>query len=419
MLQLRLLYQYKEKSSVHWNFGDGATSISPYPAPHVYPGTAAYTVCLIATNGCGTDTLCTSINICTPPVASFNSNYSALTGTFTNTTPTPISTTFLWTFGDATATNIVNPIHLFNASGAMNVCLTATNICGTTSICETDTVYCAPLMSQGICMVTVDTSNNHNIIYWDKTGLTGVDSFRIYREVATGVWSHIASVADTALSEYHDNAADAFVSQWAYKIAVLDTCGVELPKSLYHYTIHLQLLGGGNLQWSFYEIESTPNPVNFYQVYRDDYNTGNFLPISLTIPGSFNTYTDINYALYPSANYLVQVDWSISCSPTRTAINTSHSNIHHQSFATAMLSADEINNSIQVYPNPANEKVIIELGNLIGQHLKIMNAIGQVVYDTEIKNKKIEIDLSDLANGIYTVQVQTTNGTVVKKLVKN
>ena len=69
--------------------------------------------------------------------------------------------------------------------------------------------------------------------------------------------------------------------------------------------------------------------------------------------------------------------------------------------------------------NPANEKVIIELGNLSGEYLKIMNAIGQVVYDAEIKNTKIEIDLSDFANGIYTIQVQTAKGIVLKKLVKN
>jgi len=83
-----------------------------------------------------------------------------------------------------------------------------------------------------------------------------------------------------------------------------------------------------------------------------------------------------------------------------------------------------INGSIQnsellIYPNPANDKVIIELGNLIGEYLKIMNAIGQVVYDAEIKNTKIEIDLSVFANGIYTIQVQTAKGIVLKKLVKN
>jgi hypothetical protein len=77
------------------------------------------------------------------------------------------------------------------------------------------------------------------------------------------------------------------------------------------------------------------------------------------------------------------------------------------------------NNELLIYPNPANEKVIIELGNLSGEYLKIMNAIGQIVYAAEIKNTKIEIDLSDFANGIYTLQVQTAKGIVLKKLVKN
>ncbi len=406
-------------STFQWDFGDGATSISPFPPPHLYPSTAAYTACLIASNGCGADTLCNALNICTPPVASFNSNYTALTGIFTNTTPSSSGNSYLWTFGDGTATNFVNPTHQFGLSGNNTICLTATNSCGTNTFCLTDTLFCAPFMDQGICMVTVDTANNHNIVYWDKTGLTGVDSFRIYREVATSVWSHIASVAFADLSEYHDNVADAAVSQWAYKIAVLDTCGNELPRSLYHYTIHLQVLGGGNLQWSLYSIEATANPVNFYQVYRDDFGTGNFLPISLTIPGTFTSYTDINFASFPLADYMVQVDWNISCTPTRIAINTSHSNIRHQSISAIGISENDRASAVTIFPNPANDKVMIEVENLIGQELKIMNALGELIFNTKIKDKKTAVDISSFSNGIYSIQIETENGRIVKKLVKN
>ena len=46
------------------------------------------------------------------------------------------STLISWDFGDGSNSSESNPTHTFNSSGTFNVCLEATNECGTTQICK-------------------------------------------------------------------------------------------------------------------------------------------------------------------------------------------------------------------------------------------------------------------------------------------
>jgi PKD repeat protein len=74
-----------------------------------------------------------------------------------------------------------------------------------------------------------------------------------------------------------------------------------------------------------------------------------------------------------------------------------------------------------LYPNPTNGMVIIELqGGSRMQSLKIHNMKGQLVKENVFSNTMISnIDVSDLAKGIYTMTIQTDLGVVVKRLEKN
>jgi photosystem II stability/assembly factor-like uncharacterized protein len=67
-----------------------------------------------------------------------------------------------------------------------------------------------------------------------------------------------------------------------------------------------------------------------------------------------------------------------------------------------------------IYPNPFNEKITIAT-NIKGQQVKIVNALGLVIFDAVIKNEKTEFDLSHHSNGIYFIMV----GNVSMKIIKN
>lgn len=272
---------------------------------------------------------------------------------------------------------------------------------------------------QPACVVTVDSATaSYNILVWEKPiDISAIDSFIIYREITTGNWQQIGAKHRDSLSQFKDMSVNPNSTAYAYKIGVLDTCGVYGAYNMYHKSIHLQYLSNGNFQWTLYEIESTSNPVASYNFYRDNAGTGNFQFLQ-TIPGTNDTYQDVNYLLYPNAQYRVDVNWLSSniCTPTRAGVNTSRSNIKNAGLNGNTIS-EEILSGISVYPNPANEILNINYGNISGNtEIQIFDAIGKLVFSS---NEKLNsIDISGFADGVYTLQVKTAIGIKNLKVVK-
>jgi len=271
-----------------------------------------------------------------------------------------------------------------------------------------------------LCLISVDTNSTHNIIYWEKPITALVDSFFIYREITTDTYSKIAAVAYEALSEYYDYEANPNLTSYKYKISVLDTCGFEGEQSDYHNSIHLLNLGNGNLLWTLYEIEHTSNPVTYYRVYRDDFGTNNFQPINSSIPGSNTTYTDVNYSSYPNAKYVVDVSWGISCTPFRSTAITSRSNQWSDNLVNI---ENELENQIQIFPNPANDNVTVEFSsNIKPLKIEIYNSLGELIFTSffskiETASGKIKIEVVNFADGIYTLAETSQSGKIFKKLI--
>ena len=96
-----------------------------------------------------------------------------------------------------------------------------------------------------------------------------------------------------------------------------------------------------------------------------------------------------------------------------TALAASH--YIHVNF-TLVDAIDENNtNLIQVYPNPTMGEVIIEAEGL--SHIQIVNLQGQTVYNTNVVDEQIHIDLSQMAKGIYLMHIEAKGRQVVRKIV--
>ena len=99
---------------------------------------------LFLTNNLGTNNTTPSEPVgVPPPVANFSSSVSSgvapLQITFTDkSTNTP--TSWLWSFGDNTISNLQNPTHIFANSGTYSVSLTATNEGGSNRVVKQITV---------------------------------------------------------------------------------------------------------------------------------------------------------------------------------------------------------------------------------------------------------------------------------------
>lgn len=119
-----------------WDFGDGGTATSQNPT-HTYSSPGTYTVCLIATNSCGSDTTCSAITVsCPGPGADFSTNINQGTVVFTdNSTNGP--TSWAWDFGDGNTSTSQNPTHTYTTSGMYTVTLVVVNACGADTFSQT------------------------------------------------------------------------------------------------------------------------------------------------------------------------------------------------------------------------------------------------------------------------------------------
>ena len=213
--------------------GDGTATVAPSggTAPYYYswsnsqsnpaivglfPGD--YTVNVTDNNTCLTSNI---ITISEPPALVLS--MSKTDATCGNTDGSASLTTsggtspyvYLWSTGSS------NTSIFALAAGTYSVTVTDTNSCTATDSIEIITV--AP--QQPICIITVDSSSTRNIVVWEKPVTTGLDSFRIYREIAGLGYSHVGSVDYNSLSEFVDstNGVNPVLTSYRYKISVVDS----------------------------------------------------------------------------------------------------------------------------------------------------------------------------------------------------
>ena len=75
---------------------------------------------------------------------------------------------------------------------------------------------------------------------------------------------------------------------------------------------------------------------------------------------------------------------------------------------------------VRMYPNPAANQVTIDLQNTTANEIRMVDLYGRIVVKKSVNSQSEVIDLSNLAHGMYFVQI-CNNGKieVTRKLMKN
>jgi PKD repeat protein len=190
-----------------WDFGDGGTSTQQNPI-HSYPQPGTYTVCLIATSPCGSDTTCASVTVCALPVSNFTQTQAGQTVSFTNLSSA--ATNYAWTFGDGNTSTQQSPTHTYTGTGIYTVCLVASNTCDSDSFCAQINVCALP----GAAFTSSAQANPQQIAFTDQS--TG--------PVTSWFWDF--GDGQTSGQQNPTNTYAA-AGQYTVCLTVTDTCGSD------------------------------------------------------------------------------------------------------------------------------------------------------------------------------------------------
>ena len=69
---------------------------------------------------------------------------------------------------------------------------------------------------------------------------------------------------------------------------------------------------------------------------------------------------------------------------------------------------------ITLWPNPTKDKVNIDAPNI--QHISVMNVTGQTVYNGDMDDSIVTLNLSQYGAGIYIIRITTANGIMVRRV---
>ncbi len=367
-------------SSWMWDFGDGSTSTVANPV-HNYTVNGTYDVTLIAGNSFGVDTLTRTsvVSISRPAAPTFVEDTACIGQSATLTANAtgaiswytsefggnPIATGSTVTLNNLTADSTlwsesleVAPIQIVGP--ITNTIGTGRNFTGTQYL-EFDVLEKIELVS---VRVYAGSSGNRTIELRDNNGVV-LQS--LTRFIPSGAFRVNLNFVIEPGTDYQLGTAASAGGPDLYR----NNGGVSYPYTLANKVI-IQRSSAGT------------NPVGFYYYF-------------------YNWRVKSLDCLSPRAAAVAKVDSSCS-------VTTSIGEIATES------------NALKVYPNPASAQLVVDFSTIDGvQQIKINDLTGKLIYSENniIAKQSTNLDVSEWSEGIYFVRVETTNTSIVRKIVVN
>jgi hypothetical protein len=292
-------------------------------------------------------------------------------------------------------------------AGKVYVLVIDTNFCyaGDSTIIGYKPVY----NNEVICAINTDTASGLHTIIWNKTQDMGIAQYRIYGSLTSGSgFTLLDSVPFTANSVYEDSEATHLNKIYYYQLHAVDSCGNESNASGTQsnlFVIGQTIAGVNQLNWV---LPMGTMGIQNILIWRS-INGAAFTQIA-NLPASSTTFSD---SILPAGEYtyFLELNQNPACnfSGSSQAKFTSNSVLLSMNTGIKELA---IPTFYTIYPNPSSGKLfIIATTNQFGiEAVEIYNAQGTKVFSQNYSNSQnIEIDMSELAVGIYHVKVQAKN----------
>jgi len=164
---------------------------------------------------------------------------------------------------------------------------------------------------------------------------------------------------------------------------------------------------------SLFQLDLTTYFIDTSVSYSGNNLYSNFIADSYQWVDCDDGYSSIPGAHYPifsaseNGNYAIILTMG-SCSDTSSCIPVT----------SVEVASNQFENEISIYPVPFSDEITIEDENDFNQwSFKILNALGQVVYNGNVINKTI-VQTEKFASGVYFVRFENDNSFFYKKIIK-
>ena len=348
-------------------------------------------------------------------------------GTFTTTAPVPSTTTAgTYTYYVSQA-NVGNDESMRAAITVVVNALPATptiTASGSTTFCTGGSVDLTSSAATGntwstnatTTTITVSTTGNYTVTVTDANGCVSA-STPISVNVSNAPTPTISASSTQACSgdvvTVTASAADSYswsTGETTQSIQVSNTASVFVT-----VTNANACNGVGQSATTNITFTATPTAAGSFTT------AGNIVTFTNTSTGAasyswdFGDFTNSS-AMAPAHAYAANGAYTV----TLTAINGNCSSTatFEISIEVGMEEASALN--FTVYPNPASAQVLVAFDNTSEGSIQILDAMGRTIYTeklTAIGSIALPVDVSQLADGTYTIQVINANQVGIKRLV--
>ncbi len=368
---------------------------------------------------------CAQSSLPTGPTANFTGTPTSVTVggqvqfTDASTSGGSTITSRSWSFSGGTPSTsaATNPLVTYNTAGTYDVSLTVTTASGNDIETKTGYIIVSPVGSASSFTLDFEASADFANTFspWTTNDVDGLDTYGIQGITFTHsgeAGSFIAFNPDQCSPTVTDPAPHGG-DRFGACFAGVPANGVSANND---WLISPQIHLGTNSSLSLW-VKSHTDQFGLERfkigVSTTNNSQGSFTFIS-TAPYETAplTWTEKTYSLNAYNNQNVYV--AINCVSADAFILM----IDDIEISTSTAGIETISNyEIKVYPNPAQNKVTIETE--IGSYVQMISANGQIIKQFEQVENTNNLDISDLANGIYTIRIISNNLSYIQKLIIN
>lgn len=280
-----------------------------------------------------------------------------------------------------------------------------------------------PIRTPVISWVTV-TENSKIQIAWEKQVNDNIVYYNVYRNASENenTWELAGTVNYNSETYLNDLNSFANIQSYQYKIAAVDKCGNEIFSNTIIRNIYLYYKKNADkniLFWTPYEGIK----LDCYRIYKG--KTQNNLVLTDSVSADVTTFVDSLWkgSFYYQIEALGVLADSIAEQTNKVGTEQVFKNKVKSVSNVVSINYDSIlnlfeNENLQIYPNPLNTVSVVKFpyDTSLQYQLKILDLLGNVVYQQKGVTGEFLISREYLTNGLYILQIEGKK-MIQKKLI--